>query len=85
VRTKHWIVGSLSLVISLLAGCSDPYSQQRIRMRWENFAETAAGIRNREDDGTRRLREAGETIDAWWQDDCRRFEERLPTVGDYVF
>lgn len=68
-----------------ITGCNDPYSQKRIQRRWEDFNATATDIQNREIDGYRRVNEAEQTAQKWWEQDCKQWEERAPTVGDYFW
>lgn len=74
------------LMASMVCGaCNDPYSQRRIAQRWSHFDETTNDITHREADGVRRLDEADQTLKKWWQSDVKRFNERVPTIGDYFW
>lgn len=68
-----------------LLGCNDPYSQHRIARRWESFNETATDIEKREKDSIRRTDDDLKSLRHWWIQDCKRWEERAPTVGDYIW
>lgn len=76
-----------AVLLLAAAGCPQPdtYSERRIKKRWEAFRVTAQDMADREEDGKRRMREAVETVQDDWRRDCRQFNERLPTVGDYVW
>jgi hypothetical protein len=80
----RWGIGAV-LGGLLSIACNDPYSQRRIERRWNHFDETANSIINREVDGTRRLKEADETLKKWWEHDTERFNRRIPTIGDYFW
>ncbi len=54
-------------------------------MRTENFNRQSESMIRRENDGVRRLDEAGRTLQKWWRTDCERFEKRIPMVGDYFW
>ncbi len=44
----------------------------------EDLAEREAG-------GLKRNREAVRTVKKWWQRDVEDFQQRVPTIGDYVW
>jgi hypothetical protein len=73
------------ITFCVFMGCNDRYSQRRIDRRWQAVNGTITDSAEREADGTRRLREAGETADHWLKKDAERFNERMPTIGDYAW
>lgn len=75
----------LMIAATVCPACNDPYSQRRIDRRWADFDETAKDIAHREADGARRLDDADQTLKKWWQADTKRFQERVPTIGDYFW
>ena len=68
-----------------LAGCNDPYSERRIRLRMSHLNSTAYDIQHREEAGVQRLDEAGRTIEKWWKMDSERFQQRVESIGDYIW
>ncbi len=80
------------MVVSVLAalglgsaGCADAYSQRRIQSRWSSMRRLAEDLAEREAGGLKRNREAVQTLKKWWQRDVEDFQQRVPTIGDYVW
>ena len=79
-------IGSFLVLCALSAGCADDeYSQRRIRLRQENFRETAASIEKREAKCSENLHEAGEAVERWWEADERETNENVEQAGDYIW
>ncbi len=80
------LVGVVVLLAgAFAAGCNDPYSRNRIAMREENLREFSGDVQNAEARRAKRLKEAGETLERWWQRDVDDFNRKVPTVGDYFW
>ena len=71
--------------LGISAGCSDPHSQHRIKMREESMRGLAGDIQALERHRSQRLNEMGPQIKKWWKQDVDLWQERAPTVGDYVW
>ncbi len=77
----------LAIAASLLiaTSCNDPVSQRRINRRWESVGATIAGMEKRERQSPQRIREAGETLTHWLDQESERFNERVKIIGDYAW
>ena len=76
----------LFCTLGLVVGCAnDPYSQKRIRMRQEHLQQTVQDFNRREESSPARLEERRRSLDKWWQSDVEQFNQRMPTIGDYVW
>jgi hypothetical protein len=84
-RSKMGLILAAWLAAALFTGCDDPYARRRINMRLANMRDLAEDIERSEKRHAQRCVEAFETLEKWWRSDTRRFNERLPTVGDYVW
>ena len=73
------------LLAFLLAGCNDPSSERRIRIRTEHLNQTVSDIVRREQSGVQRLDEAEQTFKKWWKSDTERFQRHAATIGDYIW
>jgi len=73
------------LFAACLAGCDDPVSQKRIRMREERVQSFWEGRAGQMRQGARRINEVGPTMEKWWRQDVELFEHRRRIVGDYIW
>lgn len=76
---------ALLLSVSALGCVGDPYSQRRIVLRQESFAETIRGIRHREDSGYGRVERAQRAVEQWGRQDEIEFAEDLEQIGDHAW
>lgn len=84
MRNRYSILAlTASLLIS--TACNDPASQRRINRRWESVGATIAGMEKRERQSPQRVREAGETLTHWLDQESERFNERVKIIGDYAW
>jgi hypothetical protein len=67
------------------AGCTDRYSERRIHIREEHLRDQAGGALLQEKHGEQRLREVPPTVHKWWDQDVDMFNERMRSIGDYVW
>ena len=81
---RHLIL-AFALVPVLFGACNDPYSRNRIAKRENHIREFDQGVRESEARRAVRLREAGETLDAWWIQDVNDYNRRMRSIGDYIW
>lgn len=84
-RTTKVIAAISSLTSLLTTSCNDTASERRIERRWEAVNATIAGMEKRERQSPRRIREAGETLTHWLEQESERFNERVKIIGDYAW
>jgi hypothetical protein len=82
---RRLIAVILASFVCTAVGCSDKYSQKRIKMREESMRGLAGDIKNLEAHRRARLREVEPSLRKWWHDDVALFQSRAPTVGDYLY
>ena len=85
ITARALCVLAFCVVVAGPAGCSDPASQRRIQIRQQHLADQAAGAARQEQHAEERLREVGPTVQHWWRDDVELFNQRMATIGDYVW
>jgi hypothetical protein len=82
---RRLVTLSIALFLCAVLGCSDRYSQHRIKMREDHMRSLAGDVGKLEKDRRARLREVGPSLKKWWHDDVTLFQERAPTAGDYIY
>lgn len=77
----------LSTVLSLLVSvsCNNHASKRQIHRRWESVGASIAGFEKRERQSPKRLDEAAQTLNHWFEQESERFSERVKIIGDYAW
>ncbi len=76
---------TLALLVTIAAGCNDPYSQRRVRMREDALRNQANGFVTQEEHNAERWRNEIPAIRDQWNRDKDLFQQRAPAVGDYAW
>jgi hypothetical protein len=82
---RRLIAAIFIMALCVATGCSDKYSQHRIKMREENLKGFAGDINALEKHRAQRLNEVAPQMRKWWRQDVELWQERSPTIGDYVW
>ena len=86
MRLVRWTISiSLVLLLATAIGCSDPYSVRRIQMRQDALHEQAGGVVTQERHNAERWQNEIPAIRDQWNRDSQLFNQRAPTVGDYIW
>jgi hypothetical protein len=73
------------MALCITTGCSDKASQHRIKMRENNLNDLAGDVKALERHRAQRLNEVAPQMRKWWRQDVELWQERAPTIGDYVW
>ena len=83
---RWFVILVLAGLCGSLSGCAnDPYSQRRIQMREAHLQMTVQDLAKREERAPSQLDQKIEAINSWWRSDIKKFNDRMPTLGDYFW